>query len=97
MKRRLDLGVMVRSGTVLTILLFGSVNFFWIRRETAETLDADLEMRARHHAESIAVQSYVAGLLDDKSLLNKMVNETRSLDPVPEPGRSSSRRARWTP
>jgi two-component system NtrC family sensor kinase len=80
MKVRLNLGTQVLLSTLFVVFLFGSINFFWVRHEVMAALTTELETRARHHAQSIALEARDAGLLEHKSSLTQLLDDTRSLD-----------------
>jgi two-component system NtrC family sensor kinase len=82
MKVRLNLGTQVLLSTLFVVFLFGSINFFWVRHEAIAALTSELETRARHHAQSIAVETRDADLLRNKILLTELLDDTRSLDPA---------------
>jgi two-component system NtrC family sensor kinase len=80
MRFRVNLGVLVLLATVTLVLLFGSINLYWVRREMTKTLTGELEKRALHVAQSVALQALDAFLVEDRLALKRLVEETRSLD-----------------
>lgn len=77
---RVSLGALVLLTTVTLVLLFGSINLYWVRRETTKVLTGELEKRALHVAQSLAQQAVDAILVEDRLPLKRLVEETRSLD-----------------
>jgi two-component system NtrC family sensor kinase len=71
----------VLVSTVTLVLLFGSINFYWVRRETTNALAGELETRAVHHALGLAIQAVEAMLVEDRLRLARLVEETKSSDP----------------
>jgi two-component system NtrC family sensor kinase len=80
MRFRMNLGALVLLTTVTVVLLFGSINLYWVRLRTTEALTGELEKRALHVAEAVAQQAVDAILVEDRLLLKHLVEETRSLD-----------------
>jgi len=80
MRFRVNLGALVLLTTLTLVLLFGSINFYWVRHETTRALTGELEKRALHVAQGVAVQAVDAILVDDRLVLKRLVEETRSLD-----------------
>jgi len=80
MRFRMNLGTLVLLTTVTVVLLFGSINLYWVRRETIKALTGELEKRALHVAQALAQQAVDGILVDDRLLLKRLVEETRSLD-----------------
>lgn len=80
MRFRMNLGTLVLLTTVTVVLLFGSINLYWVRRETTKALTGELEKRALHVAQALAQQAVDAILVEDRLLLKRLVEETRSLD-----------------
>lgn len=78
---RTNLGLMVLTATMVAVLLFGSINFFWVGRETGEALASELEKRGVHLAQSLAAHSLDAVLLEDRLVLNHMIDDALSVDP----------------
>lgn len=77
---RVNLGTLVLLTTVTLVLLFGSINLYWVRHETTKVLTGELEKRALHVAQGLVVQAVDAILVEDHLLLKRLVEETRSLD-----------------
>ena len=77
---RINLGALVLFSTVFLVLLFGSINYYWVRREVGRALARELEVRAVHHAQSLALQTAETILLEDTLRLKQLIEETRSLD-----------------
>ncbi|MBI1786565.1 MAG: hypothetical protein HYR60_03300 [Acidobacteria bacterium] len=80
MRFRVNLGVLVLVTTLTMVLLFGSINLYWVRRETTKALTVELEKRALHVAQGLALQTVEAILVEDRLLLKRLLEEMRSSD-----------------
>ncbi|MEK7405551.1 MAG: ATP-binding protein [Acidobacteriota bacterium] len=81
MKRfRINLGTLVLFSTLMLVLLFGGINLFWVRREINAALSRELEARALLYAQGLALQAVDAIVLEDRLLLQRFIDEARSLD-----------------
>jgi len=58
------------------VLLFGSINFYWVRYETGKALVAELQKRGVQVARTLAVQSVDAMLLEDRLQVDRLIRET---------------------
>jgi len=80
MRIQVKLGWLVLLTTLAVVLLFGSINYYWVRYETGRTLAAELEKRGAQIARALAVQAVDAMLVEDRLRLDRLARETASLD-----------------
>ena len=79
-RTQVKLGWVVLLTTLAVVLLFGSINYYWVRYETGRTLSAELEKRGAQIARALAVQAVDAMLVEDRLRLDRLARETASLD-----------------
>ena len=81
MTLRINLGKLVLLSTTSLVLVFGSIDFYWIHRQTKNALTAEMNKRSIHHARSLAVEVVDEIALGDRLLMKRLLDGVRSLDP----------------
>ncbi len=77
---KLSLFTKFALGIGLTVLLFGALNGFIVRKSVESSLSAEFEKRGYFIARALAEQSVAYILADDPAGLNMLINEITAID-----------------